>query len=682
MGDWEDLCDHYGMPNSGDSDWLIDMINQGLDADRSKEDFDDDAADKKPILKHKNGLIVDDSNWEYSAEKNKNEFFEKLVFDTLDEVKNYAMTYPDTCFAKNPNGHGYVIKKVTNTSHNIPKHIENIRKGKPPRSHFPWEDSEIAQLTNAFNSGKKIHEIAIEHERSLISILAKLNNIGLIKTEEFENMINNPDLQPSCNKLFDFFMNNSYVAVNLLSRFYQFDKFFINKYDTILNFQELSSSEYVKWDNSLFEKYGDRWNWYKLSNNKSLPWSEDLIRKYENFWTWGHSKKRKESAYDGMGGYFIHTDYYYGLSNNESIPWTDSIIERYKDKWSFGTNLYDIFLFTAKWWSEKKLVFSNNESLPWSETIIEKFIDKWNWNYMSYSKTIPWSEKLIVKFDNKWDWFSLSANESISWSEALIQKYDAKLNWNHLSKHGFLPWSEAFIEKYKDKLKWNDLSDNRSLPWSEAILEKYKYKWSWDKLGANESIPWTEALIEKYKNDFKFFTGISSNESLPWSESLIERYKDEWDWGDEYYGGLSSNESLPWTEELIEKYIDKWNFGEDGQGGLSSNEALPWSETFFEKYIDKWIFHAEDSWDDFSMHGGINKNRSLPWSATFVEKHKDKWVWDYLVENEGLPWDEALIELFISCHCYPSQNNTKVHKLIKKLTPSQVQVILENHKIS
>ena len=649
--DWDYINEHMG---GFDEDGLPNFMSEPGFADDSEEDSDGDYfPKKKPSLKHNNGFIVDDSDWEYSAKKNKNEVYEKLVFETLDEVKNYAMTYPGICFTRSVKGHGYIIKNTINISHSIPKHIENIRKGKPPRSHFPWEYKEVAQLIKTFKSGKQIHEIAIELERSLRSIPGQLNILGLITTEECQNMINSPEFQPSCNKLFEIFMNNSYVAVNLLSRFYPFDKSLICKYAAILNFQELSSSEYVKWDSVLIEKYVDRWSWYKLSNNKTLPWSESLIIKYEKYWTWGYSKKRREPAYDGSGGCLIFTDYYYGLSNNESIPWTESLIERYKENFSWGRSVINESIFTASH-GAKKLIFSNNKSLPWSETLIEKFIDKWNWDFLSYSEFLPWSEELIEKFYSKWDWYSLSANESI-------------------------PWSEALIEKYENRLKWNWLSSNNSLPWSEAFIEKYKDKWHWDKLSRDKLLPWTEALIEKYKNTL---WNLSEDESLPWSESLIERYKDKWDLGGDYTGGLSSNEALPWSEELIEKYIDKWNFGEDRQGGLSSNEALPWSEAFFEKYIDKWHFNRDESDPECEWHGGINRNSSLPWSATFIEKHKDKWNWYHLIENYGLLWDETLMEMFISRHCYPPQNNTEVHKLIKELNPSQVQVILENHKIS
>jgi len=675
--DWDYINEHMG---GHDEDGMPNFMNEPGFGDDNHETEITIIPDQKPILKHKNGLPVDDLDWVYTAAKNKNTLFEKLVFHTLDDVKNYAISFPETCVTKNPNGHGYIIRKVTNISHNTTKRIENIKKGKPPRSHFPWEDKEVAQLIISFNSGKQVYEIAIELERSARSILAKLNKIGLITTEEHQKMLHNPEFKPSCNKLFEVLMNNTYIAVNLLSRFYPFDEFLINRYANILNFEELSSSEYVNWSDTLIEKYTDRWNWYKLSNNKSLIWSESLISKFEKFWTWGHSSQRREPAFDGMGGHFVYTDYYFGLSNNESIPWNESIIEKYTDKWSWNTSEGR----HASDQREENLNFCNNKSLPWSEALIEKFSNKWNWHYLSYSEFLPWSEELIEKFHDEWDWFSLSANESLPWSEAFIKRYEHNLKWNWISGNRSIPWSEALIEKYIDKWNWYTLSKNRSLPWSEALVEKYKDKWNWGDfaeggLSSNEALPWSESFIIKYKNKWNWYA-LSGNRFLPWSEHLIELYKDKWNWGDEYEGGLSSNEALPWSKELVDKYIDKWSFGEDRQAGLSGNAALPWDEEFFKKYIDKWFFYPEEWSDKFDKHGGINENIALPLNSTFIDKYMNEFVCNYLVENKGLVWDENLLEIFISRQCFSRQKNTEVHKLIRKFNPSQVHVIFENHK--
>ena len=63
----------------------------------------------------------EDPNWGNSTTKNKSELYEKLVFENLEEVKNYAMNNPGTCFTRNPDGIGFVIKnkKLKNSSEKI-----------------------------------------------------------------------------------------------------------------------------------------------------------------------------------------------------------------------------------------------------------------------------------------------------------------------------------------------------------------------------------------------------------------------------------------------------------------------------------------------------------------------------------------------------------------------------------
>ena len=134
--------------------------------------------DRVLILKHKNGLKVDDSRWINNIDSSKikfrtdNDLYEDLVFDTFDEAKNYAINNPGTYFTCNKSCHKYIIKNV------------------------------------------------VEYEQSYRQIFAKFCKLGIITTEEHKIMVDDHIVKQPLNKLFDIFMNNSYVAVNLLSRFY------------------------------------------------------------------------------------------------------------------------------------------------------------------------------------------------------------------------------------------------------------------------------------------------------------------------------------------------------------------------------------------------------------------------------------------------------------------------------
>jgi len=69
------------------------------------------------------------------------------------------------------------------------KRLDNIKHGKPARSHFPWKDQEISNLLKLHNSGLKIDEIAIKLMRSPAAISAKLRNLGIITETEHQKTL-------------------------------------------------------------------------------------------------------------------------------------------------------------------------------------------------------------------------------------------------------------------------------------------------------------------------------------------------------------------------------------------------------------------------------------------------------------------------------------------------------------
>ena len=79
--------------------------------DDHDDDFEDFEPDRVLILKHKNGLKVDDSRWINNIDSSKikfrtdNDLYEDLVFDTFDEAKNYAINNPGTYFTCNKSCH-------------------------------------------------------------------------------------------------------------------------------------------------------------------------------------------------------------------------------------------------------------------------------------------------------------------------------------------------------------------------------------------------------------------------------------------------------------------------------------------------------------------------------------------------------------------------------------------------
>ena len=75
--------------------------------------------------------------------------------------------------------------------------------------------------------------------------------------------------------------------IDVLSRFYGFEKYDIYHYSEILNVDELCRNEALNWDMYLIEFWGkEKINWEYLSGNKCLSWTADLFDKYYDYWEW------------------------------------------------------------------------------------------------------------------------------------------------------------------------------------------------------------------------------------------------------------------------------------------------------------------------------------------------------------------------------------------------------------
>jgi hypothetical protein len=377
------------------------------------------------------------------------------------------------------------------------------------------------------------------------------------------------------------------------------------------------------------------------------------------------------------------------VCENESIPWSKKIYDRFKDK--LLSRIYD--------WSKENPPLTNNSFsnlIPYLMITVEQRIDAelkalegtegWYdfggdyqtlWNKLSKHNSLPWSEELIKKYEDRWDWSALSQNQSLPWTESLIEKYEDRWDWGALSGNESLPWSEALIEKYEDKWAWGDphryvlfdnLSMNEALPWSEALIEKYEDKWSWGALSTNELLPWSEELIKKYEDRWNW-SALSQNESLPCSEALIEKYlekdkpilvihgdklQDKWNWA-----RLSQNKSLPWSKKFFKKYIVKWKPSYLAQ---NTNTNIPWKdESNFSYLVDSCWDYLEEENEHYNFWNYLAENESLPWTSNpfssgpdpFSLKSED-WppprprpsmgFFTFLSFNEGFPWSKEFIE--------------------------------------
>ena len=83
---------------------------------------------------------------------------------------------------------GKPSKKQTNDDKWDLKREDNLSKGKPARSHFPYDEKERSQVINKYKDGESIELIAGEFERSHLAIAVQLNNAGLISDHQLEKL--------------------------------------------------------------------------------------------------------------------------------------------------------------------------------------------------------------------------------------------------------------------------------------------------------------------------------------------------------------------------------------------------------------------------------------------------------------------------------------------------------------
>ena len=186
--------------------------------------------------------------------------------------------------------------------------------------------------------------------------------------------------------------------IDILSRFYTFEKCDVYHYGEILNIDELCLNNALNWDIYLIEFFGrGRVNWKYLSKNRCLQCTVELF-------------------------------------------WTELMINKYKSKLNWD-------------------LLSLNKSLPWSIDFINRYIDRFNWANLSANPSLPWSDHLLKYYEDLWDWNLISSNPSLPWTDDLIIKYIDRLNWAGLSMNPSLPWSLEFIRKYECNWIWGYSSD-------------------------------------------------------------------------------------------------------------------------------------------------------------------------------------------------------------------------------
>ncbi|BBL89031.1 MULTISPECIES: hypothetical protein [Vibrio] len=141
----------------------------------------------------------DKPGWGDSFEEPEEELKEEFsgasnYFSSLADAKAYALAHPGTTLVRNPQGEGFVVKGtvasekvVYRQKQDAHKRSENERAGRPRNAGLSWYDRDLAILLRLHSQRLDIKEIALQLERSPLSISAKLLNLELLSEQEHQS---------------------------------------------------------------------------------------------------------------------------------------------------------------------------------------------------------------------------------------------------------------------------------------------------------------------------------------------------------------------------------------------------------------------------------------------------------------------------------------------------------------
>jgi hypothetical protein len=145
---------------------------------------------------------------------------------------------------------------------------------------------------------------------------------------------------------------------------------FIEEHKESLNWELLSSNQFLPWSEDLLYKYEDRWNWHSMSGIRNVPWTWELIEKYENEWNW----KDDSNPYENL---------HRTLSTNPSLPWSQKFVDRFWHHMEFGG---------VKKLAENEYTFqygiSSNEKIDWDLDFLMKYKDLWDIDALEMNETV------------------------------------------------------------------------------------------------------------------------------------------------------------------------------------------------------------------------------------------------------------------------------------------------------
>lgn len=277
-----------------------------------------------------------------------------------------------------------------------------------------------------------------------------------------------------------------------------------------------------------------------------------------------------------------------------------------------------------------------------TEAELQKYKEDIDWEYLSGNSSIKWTVDLIKKYKNRLNLETLS-NDSPAFADLnFLEAIKDTIPWkgsrsglflsSSIARNKHIPWSKELIWKYRKELNFEHLSYNEKLPWSEKLLERFKSRWDWDAVAANPAVPWTLQLLDKYLDRIDLSSMyVMYNLCYSNQVDLIEEYHPYLNWKI-----ICQNPNLPWKEEnLMERWAEYlvWE-------GLAYNRKLHQNPDFFEDNLEIWMTNPTHFFHSFS------RVPTIQWTEQLINRYCDLWDWEWLCQNEGVLWNEKMIDHF------------------------------------
>ena len=277
-----------------------------------------------------------------------------------------------------------------------------------------------------------------------------------------------------------------------------------------------------------------------------------------------------------------------------------------------------------------------------SEEELHKYQQIINWGFISGNESIRWTVDLVNKYKNQLDMETFSMESPAFADINFLEEIKEVIPWegsnsglflsSSIAMSKYVPWSQELIWKYRKSLNFDHLSYNEYLPWSEKLIDRFKSRWDWEGVGANNGVPWTLHLVNKYLDRLDLSSNwVLYNLCYTSHTDLIEEYHPYLNWRI-----ICQNPNLPWIEEnLMDRWKEHLNWN-----GLSYNKTLHKKPDFFEDNLELWMT------DPVHFFNGFSRIPTIQWSSQFIDRYIDFWDWEWLCQNEGVSWNEEMIDHF------------------------------------